>query len=155
MTKTCIQYRAIIGATKDWNMNIDREGIRVLIVDDLPQVRHGLATVLELAGKAYKPKINIVGEAQNGSEAIEQAHILHPDVVLMDLEMPVLDGFTATQRIKLTNPSILIVALSIHSDLASRQKAIQAGADAFIEKGAPLEELLQAIQAIHGYKKTT
>jgi len=146
MIKTRLHYRAILGAAKDWNMNITSEGIRVLIVDDLPQVRHGLATVLELAGKAYKPKIDIVGEAQNGSEAIKQVDILHPDVVLMDLEMPVLDGFTATQRIKSTNPSILIVALTIHSDLASRQKAVQAGADAFVEKGAPLEELLQAIQ---------
>jgi len=146
MIKNGIHHRAILGIAKDLNMNIEREGIRVLIVDDLPQVRHGLATVLELAGKAYKPKIDIVGEAQNGREAIQQAQILHPDVVLMDLEMPVLDGFWATQYIKATNPSILIVALTIHSDLATRQKAAQAGADAFIEKGAPLEELLQAIQ---------
>ena len=133
-------------------MNSNSEGIRVLIVDDLPQVRQGLAIALKLAGKAYKPKIDIIGEAQDGNEAIEQASILHPDVVLMDLEMPVLDGFTATQRIKSTNPSILIVALTIHSDLASRQKAVQNGADAFIEKGAPLEELLQAI---HSYRRTT
>jgi CheY-like chemotaxis protein len=69
----------------------------------------------------------------------------------MDLEMPVLDGFAATQRIKSTHPSILIVALTIHSDLASRQKAAQAGADTFVEKGAPLDELLQAIQR---YRRT-
>ncbi len=123
-----------------------RESIRVLIVDDMPQVRHGLATVLQLAGKASKPKIDVIGEAQNGSEAIQNAQMLHPDVILMDLEMPVLDGFSATQYIKSIHPSISIVVLSIHSDPASRLKAVQAGADAFVEKGAPLEELLQAIQ---------
>jgi DNA-binding NarL/FixJ family response regulator len=88
----------------------------------------------------------VIGEAQNGREAITQAHLLHPDVILMDLEMPVLDGFTATKSIKSMHPSILIIALSIHSDLASRQKAIQSGADVFIEKGAPLQEIFQAIQ---------
>ena len=123
-----------------------RESIRVLIVDDMPQVRHGLATVLKLAGKATNPKIDIIGEAQTGSEAIQNAQMLHPDVILMDLEMPVLDGFSATQFIKSTQPSISIVVLSIHSDPTSRLKAIQAGADAFVEKGAPLDELLQAIQ---------
>jgi len=123
-----------------------RESIRVLIVDDMPQVRQGLATVLQLASKAAKPKFDIVGEAQNGSEAIQSAQLLHPDVILMDLEMPVLDGFSATQFIKTAQPSISIVVLSIHSDPASRQKAAQAGADAFVEKGAPLDELLQAIQ---------
>lgn len=145
MIKNSIHHRAILGTAKDRNTNIESEGIRVLIVDDLPQVRHGLATVLELASKAYKPKIAIIGEAQNGREAIQQAQILHPDVVLMDLEMPVLDGFSATQCIKSMNPSILIVALTIHSDPTTRQKAAQAGADAFIEKGAPLDELLHAI----------
>ena len=123
-----------------------QESIRVLIADDVQQVRHGLATMLKLASKNLTLKIEVIGEAQNGREAVDQSQTLHPDVVLMDLQMPVLDGFTATQSIKSTNPSILIVALTIHSDLASRQKAVQAGADAFVEKGAPLEELLQAIQ---------
>jgi two-component system, NarL family, response regulator LiaR len=131
---------------------VSQESIRVLVVDDLPQVRQGLAIVLELAGKAAKPMIDIVGEAQNGSEAIEQAQALHPDVVLMDLEMPVLDGYAATQCIKSTHPSIVIIALTIHSDVVSRQKAAQAGADSFVEKGAPLDELVQAIQR---FKRTS
>jgi CheY-like chemotaxis protein len=97
--------------------------IRVLIVDDIPQVRQGLSTMLNLAARNILPQIEVIGEAQNGSEAIQQALILHPDVVLMDLEMPVLDGCTATQCIKSTNPSILIVILTIHSDPATRQKA--------------------------------
>src|SRR4030042_5602403 len=122
------------------------EEIRLLIVDDLPQVRYGLAIALELASKAARTRINIIGEAQNGKEAVEQAKALEPDVVLMDLEMPVLDGYTATQCIKAQDPSIYVVALTIHGDSASRQKAAQAGADTFIEKGIPLSELVQIIE---------
>lgn len=122
------------------------ETIRVLIVDDMPQVRLGLANVLKLATKNLRPHIEVAGEAQNGNEAIELAQSLHPDVVLMDLEMPVLDGYSATRFIKSTNPSILVIILSIHNDLTARQNATQAGADAFIEKGAPIGELIQAIQ---------
>jgi len=122
------------------------KSIRILIVDDLPQVRQGLASVLQLASRSTIPSVEVIGEAQNGIEAIEKAQSLHPDVVLMDLEMPGLDGWAATRSLKLTNPSIFIVALTIHGDQASRQRANQVGVDAFIEKGAPLVELIQAIQ---------
>lgn len=128
------------------------KSIKVLIVDDVPQVRQGLATMLKLAAKNLTPKLEVIGEAQNGSEAVEQTQALHPDVILMDLEMPVLDGYNATQCIKSTHPSILVVVLTIHSDPSTRQKAAQAGADAFVEKGAPLEELLRAIQR---FRKTS
>ena len=120
--------------------------IRVLIVDDLPQVRQGLATVLELIGRKTGLGIEIIGEAQSGIEAIEKAQLLHPEVVLMDLEMPGMDGWAAAQNIKLIDPSIFVVALTIHDDLAARQKANQVGMDAFVEKGAPLEELIRAIK---------
>ncbi len=120
--------------------------IRVLIADDVPQVRQGLVTMLKLASKNLPHKIEVIGEAQNGIEAIELAKRLHPDVVLMDLEMPVLDGCDATQNIKSADPTTGVVVLTIHGDDATRLKATQAGADAFIEKGAPVNELLQAIQ---------
>lgn len=126
------------------------EGIRVLIVDDIPQVRQGLASLLGLATKTMKTKIKVVGEAQDGCKAIELARALHPDVVLMDLEMPVMDGYIATQRIKSNNPSIFIIILTIHDDPASRQKAAQVGADMFIEKSAPPEKLVQVIQGFMG-----
>ena len=116
-----------------------------MIVDDIHQVRQGLATVLKLAGSSAGARIEIAGEACNGQQAIEQAQALQPDVVLMDLEMPVLDGYTATRQIKLAAPAIRIVALSIHSNPDLRQMALVAGADVFVEKGAPLEELIQAI----------
>ncbi len=130
-------------------MEIDKltlDSIRVLIVDDIPQVREGLMTVLKLIARNTGLNIILVGEAQNGVEAIQQAQILHPDVILMDLEMPVMDGYAATQCIKSNDPSIWVVALTIHHDPAAYQQAVRAGVDAFIEKGAPLGELIQAIQ---------
>ena len=119
---------------------------RLMIVDDLLQVRQGLASVLKLAASATRGGIEIIGEAQNGSEAVEMALSFRPDVVLMDLEMPILDGYEATRRIKQASPAIWIVALTIHGDQTARLKAGQAGVDAFVEKGAPLKELIQAIQ---------
>lgn len=122
-----------------------KESIRVLIVDDLPQVREGLAMVLNLAASAAKPRIEIVGEAQNGIEAIHQVQELHPDVILMDLEMPILDGYQATREIKTNCPTCRVIALTVHDYAAARHKASQAGMDAFIVKGDPIETLVQAI----------
>ena len=115
--------------------------IRVLIVDDMPQVRQDLRTLLPLTGD-----IEIVGEAANGQAAIEQAASLQPDVILMDLEMPIVDGCEATRQIKARRPACRIIALTIHTDAATRQTADWAGVDEFVEKGEPLETLLQAIQ---------
>jgi len=126
--------------------------VRVLIVDDIPQVRQDLRTVLVLAGEANrdhsantKHLIEIVGEAGNGLQAISQVEILQPEVILMDLEMPVMDGYEATRRIKSLFPTCRVLALSVHDYDAARQKAFQAGVDDFIVKGVPLEILLQAI----------
>lgn len=113
---------------------------RILIVDDATQVRAELCTLLKLEGD-----IDIAGEAANGLEATSQAQALHPDVILMDLEMPVLDGYEATRRIKALSPDCRVVALTIHGYAAAREKALQAGVDVFIEKGAPLDTLVQAI----------
>jgi len=115
---------------------------RVLLVDDSPQVRRELRTLLPLAGD-----IEVVGEAANGLEAIRLAQALQPEVVLMDLEMPVLDGYEATRQIKAGSPSCRVVALTVHGYEAARQKAMQAGADLFLVKGAAVESLVQAISA--------
>jgi DNA-binding NarL/FixJ family response regulator len=126
----------------------DRTGVgqltrrRVLIADDNPQVRQELRTLLPLAGD-----IEIVGEAADGQEAIRLAHVLLPDVVLMDLEMPALDGYEATRQIKAGSPSCRVVALTVHGYEAARQKAMQAGVDLFLVKGAAVESLVQAISA--------
>ncbi len=118
---------------------------RVLIVDDVPQVRRELRTLLPLLDR-----IDIVGEAENGQNAIELAAALQPDVVLMDVEMPIVDGLTATRLIKAQCPQCppRVVILSIHDDKTVRAQARSAGADDFVDKGAPLAALLQAIQTI-------
>ena len=115
--------------------------IRVLVVDDAPRVRRDLRDLLTLTDG-----IEVVGEASDGNEAIQQTQTLHPDVVLMDLEMSVLDGYSATRQIKTDYPAARVVALSVHDYDAARQKAFQAGVDDFVEKGAPLAALLQAIK---------
>jgi DNA-binding NarL/FixJ family response regulator len=115
---------------------------RVLIADDSSQVRQELRTLLPLAGD-----IEIVGEAADGGEAIRLAQALQPEVILMDLEMPVLDGYEATRQIKACSPSCRVVALTVHGYEAARQKAMQAGADVFLVKGAAVESLVQAISA--------
>jgi len=114
--------------------------VRVLIVDDLPQVRQGLQTALALFDG-----IELVGEAANGVEAVEQVKLLHPDVVLLDLEMPVMDGYEAARQIKACWPDCRVVALTIHDGPAERKAVCQAGADAFIAKGAPLRDLVGGI----------
>ena len=116
---------------------------RVLIVDDVPQVRRELRTLLPLLDD-----IDIVGEAEDGQSAIELAAALQPDVILMDVEMPIVDGLAATRRIKQASPATRIIILSIHNDAAVRAKARSAGADDFVDKGAPLAALLHAIQTI-------
>jgi DNA-binding NarL/FixJ family response regulator len=118
--------------------------IKVLIVDDVIQVRRELRTLLTLAGN-----IEVVGEAGHGSEAVLQAEILRPDVVLMDLEMPVMNGFEATRRIKAKLPDCRVIVLTIYADAVTRQRAISAGADLFLEKGTPIDTLLAAISRGH------
>ena len=117
--------------------------IRVLIVDDVERVRQDLRTFLTLTGN-----IEVVAEAGDGSEAIRLVEALHPQVVLMDLEMPVMDGFEATRQIKALQPACRVIALTIHGSEAERQRAMQAGADDFIVKGASLERLLESIHMV-------
>lgn len=102
--------------------------------------------MLNLVGDADKEHpIEIIGEAANGVEAIRQAGVLRPDVILMDLEMPVLNGYEAASQIKTYCPDCRVIALTVHDYAAARQKAFQAGMEAFIVKGAPVETLVQAI----------
>jgi len=115
--------------------------IRVLIVDDVERVRQDLSTFLSLAGD-----IEIVGEASNGLEAVRLVQTLHPQVILMDLEMPIMDGYEAARQIKALQISCRVIALSIHAGAAERQQALQAGMTDLIAKGAPLQLLLRAIR---------
>jgi DNA-binding NarL/FixJ family response regulator len=124
---------------------VSGKNIRILIVDDVAQVRQGLVTLLKLASARTAPEIEVIGEAQNGGEAVQQTQVLHPDVILMDLEMPFIDGYEAARQIKTSWPSCRIIALTIHDYESARLRAINAGMDDFIVKGAPLETLIRVI----------
>jgi DNA-binding NarL/FixJ family response regulator len=115
--------------------------VRILIVDDRAVVRQELHSVLELLGD-----VTVVGEAVDGWDAIHQAGALQPDLVLMDLEMPGLDGFEATRQIKALHLAQRVIVLTVHGDDISQQKALAAGADAFIVKGSDLRTMLDQIE---------
>lgn len=121
--------------------NDNNKTLKILIADDVPSIRKDLRTLLSLVGG-----LEIVGEAVNGEEAVRLAGTLNPNVVLMDLEMPVLDGFEATHRIKELYPKCRVVALTIHGGEVERRKAHLAGVDVFVVKGAPVKELMAGIR---------
>jgi two-component system, NarL family, response regulator NreC len=118
--------------------------ITVLIVDDHAIVRDGINALLDLAGD-----ISVAGEAANGSEALLQARKLRPDVVVMDISMPVLGGIEATRRLRRELPQIKVLALTQHDDKEHVISAIEAGAFGFISKTAASAELLTGIRAVH------
>ena len=113
---------------------------RILIVDDKEQVRKDLRTLLALYGD-----FEILGEAANGLEAIRFVETMHPDAILLDLEMPVMDGCETASQIKALAPSCRVIILTVHDYPAAKHKAIRAGADSFFVKGTPIEQLIQAI----------
>jgi len=119
------------------------EKIKLLIVDDIDHVRQGLKTLLNLS-----EDIEIIGEAVNGFEAIGMALRLSPDVILMDYEMPKLDGIEATKVVKNHNPDIQIVMISIHDSLELKSKAIEAGVAVYENKATPVDELMDKIRSV-------
>jgi DNA-binding NarL/FixJ family response regulator len=117
--------------------------IRVLIADDHAVVRDGLSLVLsQLDG------FEVVGEAATGDEAVRQAVILKPDVVLMDIQMPGLDGVEATRQITDLVPSVAVLMLSMYSDEATAVGAMRAGARGYLLKGAGHAEVTAALHAV-------
>lgn len=118
--------------------------IRILLVDDHPMVLKGLRLFL-----STREEIVILGEAQNGEEALEKVEELRPDVVLMDLMMPVMDGVEATRRIKATHPEVKVVVLTSFSDQDHVLPAIRAGAEGYQLKEIEAEELVATIRAAH------
>ena len=122
--------------------------IRLVLVDDQATVRQGLKMRLLL-----EPDIAVIGEAGSGKEALALVPQLRPDVVLMDIEMPGMDGITVTSALQRIVPQSATVMLSIHSGNVTRARAQKAGAKAFVEKLGSTEELLSAIR--QAYQRPT
>lgn len=123
--------------------------IRVMIVDDHAVVRSGLAAFF-----AAFPDLELIAEAENGKEALVRCQLLHPDVVLMDLVMPVLDGLSAIRQIKETCPNVKVIALTSFQEEDLVQGALRAGAIGYLMKNVTARELAAAIRSTHAGKMT-
>ncbi len=118
--------------------------IRILIVDDHEMVRNGLSVMME-----READFTVVGEAQNGKEAVEMVGKLHPDVVLMDLRMPEMDGVEAMRQIRATQDDVKFLVLTTYDSDEYIFDAIEAGAKGYLLKDASREELFRAVRTVH------
>lgn len=116
---------------------------RLLIADDHPMMRESTRYML-----AEEPDLEVVGEAANGQEALELCRRLSPDLVLMDVRMPVMDGLTATRAIKEENPAIGVLVVTAYESQDYLLEATRAGASGYILKDAPKEQLLEAVHKV-------
>jgi two-component system nitrate/nitrite response regulator NarL len=123
--------------------NVSKQKIRVLVADDHPVVRRGLQSCL-----ARESRLKIVGEAADGDEALRKTQELTPDVVLMDVNMPRMDGLAVTEVLRKEAPSVKVLVLSMHNNQDFIFRIIQAGAHGYVSKEAPPEELLRAIESV-------
>jgi len=117
--------------------------IRLMLVDDHDLVRTGLRSFLE-----KQPGMEVVGEARDGTEALRLVPEIRPDIVLMDITMPQMDGLEATKRIKATCPEALVLTLTVHEDKQYFMQMLAAGASGYLTKQAAPDELVAAIRAV-------
>jgi len=120
------------------------EKIKVLIVDDQESVRQSLRTILQLVDD-----LEVVGEAENGTEAVKQTKRLGPDIVLMDMKMAPSDGLSAAKGIREHGESVGVVMITMHDSDIARERASEAGVDAFMEKGIATEDLVEKIRQVY------
>ncbi len=118
--------------------------VRVLVVDDQRLMRDGIASLLSI-----QPGIDVVGTAANGQEAVDLALQLQPDVVLMDVRMPILDGVAATAQVRQQRPSCQVLMLTTFDDEEYIVDALRAGAQGYLLKDIPAHDLARAVQAAH------
>lgn len=124
-------------------MSAKKQIIKVLVADDHPVVRKGLQTFLSRQGH-----LRIVGEAADGDDALRKARALSPDVVLMDISMPGMNGLAVTEVLRKEAPEMKVLVLSVHTNKDYIFRVIQAGAHGYVSKEAPPEELLRAIESV-------
>jgi two-component system, NarL family, response regulator NreC len=122
--------------------------IKVLIADDHQLFREGLVNLITSA-----PDIEVIGEAKDGLEATKKAKKLKPDLILIDIGMPVMNGIEATRVIKKDDPQIKIIAVSMHSDRQFVKGILEAGADGYLLKNCTYRQLIDAIQSVVSGKK--
>lgn len=120
------------------------EKIRILVADDHPVVRDGLVAML-----GTQPDFEVVGESINGREAVDMAQSLQPDVIFLDLEMPELDGVDALRKMRTANPNIKVIVFTAFDTDERILAAVQAGAQGYMLKGAPRDEVFQAVRVVH------
>jgi DNA-binding NarL/FixJ family response regulator len=130
-------------------MSTGNSRIRVLAVDDHALVREGIAGLV-----GVQPDMVIVGEASNGREAIQQFRMLHPDVTLMDLQMPEMNGIEALIAIRNEFPDAKVIVLTTYTGDVQILRALKAGAQGYLLKNTLHKELLQTIRAVHAGKKS-
>jgi DNA-binding NarL/FixJ family response regulator len=118
--------------------------ICLLLADDHPVVRKGLAACL-----ARRPNLQVVGEADDGSEAVRLARQLLPDIVIMDIEMPGMDGLAAAEQLRRDLPQVKVLFLSAFSKADYALRVVQSGAKGYLLKDCPTDELVQTIEKIH------
>jgi DNA-binding NarL/FixJ family response regulator len=114
---------------------------RVLLADDHKIIRELMVTLL-----ATQPDLEVIGEACDGVEAVDLAARLHPDVILMDVSMPQMDGIAATRRIKRQMPQVRVIGFSTYDEMEIAARMREAGAEAFLSKGGPTDVLLAALR---------
>ena len=119
------------------------EGVKILVVDDHTIVRQGLKALLEA-----QPGFRVVGEADNGREAVKKAQELSPDVVIMDIAMPILNGLEATRQIKRVLPEVKVLALTMYNDEEYVFQILKSGASGYLIKETAASELINAIRSI-------
>jgi len=122
---------------------VNHPAIRIVIADDQTLVRRGAAVLLSM-----EPDMEVVGQARNGVEAVELAQLLHPDVILMDLHMPLKGGVAATREIRRALPNTQVLVLTTLNDDETVFEAVRAGAQAYLLKDADEDELLETIRAL-------